>query len=186
MWHATCMQVNWVDSRFLMVGSQTVNLTPDPSFEHNLCFRCPNGSCEPISHIYSFPMSFDPCNRSLRIRKSTRTPTPKVGVPLRMWGFIPSHSFTFPRAWNVTPRFPSWPTLLQALCLGREPKARVATLPYFLLLLLHLFQLLLSFMEFLIQLSLNKHELCIIFLPFLLVSFKLHGINLMFNMLSLI
>ncbi len=73
-------------------------------------------------------MSFDPCNRSLKIQESTGTPTLKVGVPLGVWGFIPSHSFAFPGAWNVTPRLPSWPaSLLQALCFGRKPKARVAT-----------------------------------------------------------
>ncbi len=31
-----------VNSRLLMVESQTASLTPDPSFGHNLCFRCPN------------------------------------------------------------------------------------------------------------------------------------------------
>jgi hypothetical protein len=30
-----------VNSRLLMVGSQTASLTPGPSFGHNLCFRCP-------------------------------------------------------------------------------------------------------------------------------------------------
>ncbi len=28
----------------------------------------------------------------------------------------------------MIPKFPSWPTPLQALCLGREPKARVVTI----------------------------------------------------------
>jgi hypothetical protein len=51
MLHATCTQVNWGDSWLLMIGNQTANLTPDPSFGHNLCFRCPNGSCEPILDI---------------------------------------------------------------------------------------------------------------------------------------
>jgi hypothetical protein len=32
-----------VDSRLLMVGSQTASLTPGPSFSHNLGCRCPNG-----------------------------------------------------------------------------------------------------------------------------------------------
>ncbi len=52
MLHATCMQKNWVESRLLVVGSQTANLTPDLSFGHNLCFKCPNGSCKPILNIY--------------------------------------------------------------------------------------------------------------------------------------
>ncbi len=42
-----------VDSRLLMVGSQTGNLTPDPSFANNLGCRCPNGSCEAILDIYT-------------------------------------------------------------------------------------------------------------------------------------
>ncbi len=52
MSHATCTQGNRVDSWLLVVGSQTPNLTPSPSFGYNLCFRCPNGSCEPILDIY--------------------------------------------------------------------------------------------------------------------------------------
>jgi hypothetical protein len=52
MSHATYTQENWVDSQLLMVRSQIANLTPDLSFGHNLCFRCPNGSCEPILDIY--------------------------------------------------------------------------------------------------------------------------------------
>jgi hypothetical protein len=47
MSHATCTQGNRVDSQLLVVKSQIANLTPNHSFGHNLCFRCPNGSCEP-------------------------------------------------------------------------------------------------------------------------------------------
>jgi hypothetical protein len=53
MSHATCTQGNWVDSRLLMVGNQTANLTPDLSFGHNLCFRCPNGHASPFQ-TYKF------------------------------------------------------------------------------------------------------------------------------------
>jgi hypothetical protein len=35
--------------------------------------------------------------------------------------------FAFSRACEVTSKSPSWPTTLQPPCLGREPKARVAT-----------------------------------------------------------
>jgi len=52
MSHATCTEGNRVDSWFLVVGSQIANLTPDLSFAHNLCFKCPNESCKPISYIY--------------------------------------------------------------------------------------------------------------------------------------
>jgi hypothetical protein len=51
MSHVTCMQGNRVDFWFLVVGSQTANLILDASFDHNLCFRCPNGSWEPILEI---------------------------------------------------------------------------------------------------------------------------------------
>ncbi len=50
--HALCKQVNWVNSRLFLVKSQTASLTFDPSFGHNLCFRCPNEQCEPTLDIY--------------------------------------------------------------------------------------------------------------------------------------
>jgi hypothetical protein len=40
-----------VDSRILVVGSQTASLIPGPSFTHNLGDRCPNGQCEAIFDI---------------------------------------------------------------------------------------------------------------------------------------
>jgi hypothetical protein len=51
MCHATCTQGNQGDSQLLVVGSQIVKLTPIPFFGHNLCFKNPNGSCEPILDI---------------------------------------------------------------------------------------------------------------------------------------
>jgi hypothetical protein len=83
--HVACMQGNWVDSRLLVVGNQTTNLTPDLSFRHNLCCKCPNGSCEPIFDIYtSLTFSwykerlnarcFDPCNQTLKFWESRQTP----------------------------------------------------------------------------------------------------------------
>jgi hypothetical protein len=41
-----------VDSWLLMVENQTANLTPDPSFAHNLGCRCSNDQCEVIFDIY--------------------------------------------------------------------------------------------------------------------------------------
>ncbi len=78
--HFTCTQRNRVDSPLLVV-----NLIPDLSFDHNLCCRCPNGSCEAILNIYtSRPFQrykkclnarcFDPCNCALNFRESQRTP----------------------------------------------------------------------------------------------------------------
>jgi len=133
MWHATCMQGNLGDSWLLVIGSQIGNLTPDPSFDHNLCFKCPNGSCEPISNIYVSRvfqwykghfnlMSFDLCNCPLKIWKSIETPTPKMGAHLGVWGFLPSHSPTLLGAWNVTPGLPFWPITFQALALVVSPR----------------------------------------------------------------
>jgi hypothetical protein len=76
-----------VDSRLLMVGSQTASLTPGPSLAHNLGCRCPNDQCEAIFDIYvsrtfqwhqELPNSrcFSPCCRTLNIRESRRTPNP--------------------------------------------------------------------------------------------------------------
>jgi hypothetical protein len=81
MWYVAYTPPNWVNSQLLVVGSQIASLTPDLSFAHNLCFRCPNGECEPILDIYisiDFQwykelfevMGFDPCNHALRIWKS--------------------------------------------------------------------------------------------------------------------
>jgi hypothetical protein len=53
MSHSFCRRQNRVDSRLLVVGSQTASLTPDLSFAHNLGCRCPNGSCEAILDIYT-------------------------------------------------------------------------------------------------------------------------------------
>ncbi len=83
--HFTWTHRDWVDSRLLVVGSQTASLTPGPSFAHNLGCRCPNCQCEGIFDIYtSRPFQqyekhfnakcFDPCNRILSFRESRKTP----------------------------------------------------------------------------------------------------------------
>jgi hypothetical protein len=94
-------------SSLLVVGSQIANLTPNFSFGHNLCFKNPNGSCEPILNIY-IPRSFHyyneilnkirfyPYNFPLKIQESMRIPTPKMRVHLGVWGFIFSHSLALP------------------------------------------------------------------------------------------
>ncbi len=105
MSHSQIGHLKKVDSRLLVVGSQTGSSTPDPSFGHNLCFRCSNEPSEPILDIYALrafqwykehhePLSFNPCNRSLKFWESTGTPSPKVGVALEMWRFTPSYSLT--------------------------------------------------------------------------------------------
>jgi len=83
--HFTCTHWNRVDSWLLMVGSQTASLTPDVSFDHNLCCRCPNGSCKAILDIYTWrtfqrykerlnARCFDPWNYALSFWESRRTP----------------------------------------------------------------------------------------------------------------
>jgi len=114
MWHAPCTHVIQNDYRLLMVVSQINILTPDTSFGHKVCCKYSNGSCKLISDIYisrAFqwyndffnPMSSDPSNHFLKIRKSLRTPTPKVGTHLRMCGLIPSHSPTLSGMWMWFP-----------------------------------------------------------------------------------
>jgi hypothetical protein len=136
MSHATCTQVNRVYSKLLVVESQIANLIIDLSFGHNLCFRCPNGSCKPILDIeisISFqwykeifnPLDFDPCNCSLNIQESTGTPTPNVGVPLGVWESILSRSLALPRACDMTPDLPSWLATLQPFALVASPRLRL-------------------------------------------------------------
>jgi hypothetical protein len=78
-----------VDSRLLVVGSQTASLTPGPSFAHNLGWRCPNDQCEAIFDIYSSrnfqwnqehpnARCFGPCCWTLNIRESRRTPSSQL------------------------------------------------------------------------------------------------------------
>jgi hypothetical protein len=133
MSHATYTQGKLGDSWLLVVGNQIANLTLDLSFGHNLCLKCSNESHEPILNIYVLrdflwykelfnPMGFDSYNRFLKIWKSIRTLTPKVGTPLRVWGFIPSHSPTFLGTWDVIPGLHPWPAPLQALALVASPR----------------------------------------------------------------
>jgi hypothetical protein len=118
-----------------MVGSQIANLTTDPSFGHNLCFRCPNGRYEPILDIYVLrafqlykeifePLSFDPCNRLLNIQEYTKTPTPKVELPwgVRVHSLTPSHT---PGSMLCDSRPPSWLATLQTFVLVTSPRLRL-------------------------------------------------------------
>jgi hypothetical protein len=87
--HSICRCREGVDSRLLVVGSQTASLTPGPSFAHNLNYRCPNGSCEAILNIntsrtfhwykeHPNARCFDACYRALKVRESQRTPSPQL------------------------------------------------------------------------------------------------------------
>jgi hypothetical protein len=121
--HVACTQGNRVDSRLLMVGSQTVNLTPDLSFGHNLCFKCSNEQCKPILDTYTSiafqwykelfkGMGFDPYNCVLKIRESFRDSNSQHGnsfVSMRVHSLT---LFTLPRTCEVTPESPFWPATL--------------------------------------------------------------------------
>jgi hypothetical protein len=85
MSHFFCKRREEVDSRLLVVRSQTASLTPDPSFAPNLGCRCPNGTCGAILDIYnSRPFHwykehinsrcFDPWTRALSFWESRMTP----------------------------------------------------------------------------------------------------------------
>ncbi len=91
--HFTRTHQNRVDSR-LLVG---------PSFDHNLCCRCPNGSCEAILDIYTSrtfqrykerfnARCFDPCNRAIVIG------SPR-GLSSPIFGSV-SGDFTTPSKWG--------------------------------------------------------------------------------------
>ncbi len=85
MSHFTCTHRGQVNSWLLVVRSQIVNLTPGLSFIHNLCCKCPNGSCKAIFDIFvsrTFQRykehlrarCFDPYNWTLSFWESRRTP----------------------------------------------------------------------------------------------------------------
>ncbi len=124
-----------------MVGNQIGNLTHGLSFSHNLCFKYPNESCEPIINIYVLrnfqwykkpfnPMGFDPWNHSLKIWESIRTPTPKMETHLGVCRFIPSHSLTLPhshipKSMKCDSHASLLPCTFASHYLGREHKIRV-------------------------------------------------------------
>jgi hypothetical protein len=72
-------------------------------------------------------MSFNPCNRPLKIPKSIGTLTPKVGVHLGCGGSFLCTFLNSREHEMWLPGFIFGPHLCKP-CLGCEPKARVATL----------------------------------------------------------
>jgi hypothetical protein len=137
MWHATCTQGNQSNSLILMVRSQIGNLTPNPSFGHNLCFKCPNRLCKPILDIYVVrafqwykepfnPMNFDPCNHLLKFGGP-------LGFQLPKWELIWECGGSFPHILLHSQEHEMWfPSSLLAYTfanpyLGRKPKAKITT-----------------------------------------------------------
>jgi len=96
--HSSRWRREEVYSRPLVVGSQTTNLTPGPSFAHNLGCKCLNCQFEAIFDIYvSRPFQwhqehpnvrcFGPCCRALNIQESRRTPNLQL---FQVLGFTPT------------------------------------------------------------------------------------------------
>jgi hypothetical protein len=138
MLHATWTQGNRVDSLLLVVGSQIANLTPSPSFGHNLCFRCPHGSCEPNLDIY-IPRNFlwnkeffkhwvlTPVIALWRFGSPLGLHLPKWELPWECEGSFPH---TFLHSWEHAVWFSGFllaRNLASPFRPGREPKAKVAT-----------------------------------------------------------
>ncbi len=124
-----------------MVGNQIDNLTLDLFFGHNLCFKYPNGSCEPILDIYVLKafqwykepfnlMNFDPAIAFWRFESP-------LGLQLPKWELIWEYGVSFRRTFLHSWKHEMW--LLGSLlartfaspCVGHEPKARVMTTKHF-------------------------------------------------------
>jgi hypothetical protein len=101
MLHSWSTRQEHVNSWLLVVGSQIADLTPGPSFTHNLGCRCPNDQCKAILDIYTSrtfqwhqehpnARCFGPCCWALNIWESWRTPNPQL------WE-CEFHSHTWPK-----------------------------------------------------------------------------------------
>jgi hypothetical protein len=103
MLHSTCTHRCWVDSRLLVVGSQTDNLTPSPSFCHNLCYRCPNGSCMAILIYNSIAFQwYKECFKARCFnpyKDSEVSRVPKDGLPSPHFGSV-NVIFTLFQKWG--------------------------------------------------------------------------------------
>jgi hypothetical protein len=137
----------WCDSQVFLLARNLVTpclgrepkarvVTLDLSFGHNLCFKCSNGSCKLISDIYISrifhwykerlnQLSFDPCNRSLKIRESIWDSNSQNESSL---GNVKVHSLTLfctPGSMRCDSRAFLLARTFASLCLGRKPKVRV-------------------------------------------------------------
>jgi len=80
-----------VDSRLLVVGSQTASLIPGPSFAHNLGDICSNGQCEAIFDIYaSRPPQCEVFWALLSNPKHSGVPEDSKSLTLEVLGFTPT------------------------------------------------------------------------------------------------
>jgi hypothetical protein len=136
MQHVVYTRVNRGDSWLLVIKNQIGNLTLDPSFSHNLWFKYPNVSCKPILDIdvprsfqwykeFFNPMRFDPYDLPLKIRKSIKSPIPKVGGS--SLGSVGVHSLTLsytPKSMKCDSQASFLAHTFASPCVGCEPKAR--------------------------------------------------------------
>ncbi len=121
-----------------MVGSQIANLTPSPSFGHNLWFKCPNGSCKPILDIYVLrtfqwyneifnSMGFDPSKLLFEDSGVHQDSNSQTGSS---FGSGRVHSLTLSYTLRNM-KCDSWSPLLACTfvnpCFGCKPKVRVVT-----------------------------------------------------------
>ncbi len=120
-----------------MARSQINSLIPNPFFGHNLCFKYPNGSCEPIFDIFILKyfqwykylfnlMIFYACNCHMKIQDSIWTPIPKVGAHLGVWVHSLALSY-IPKSMKCDSRASLLACTFASSYLGREPKAKVMT-----------------------------------------------------------
>jgi hypothetical protein len=72
-------------------------------------------------------MGFDPCNRTLKVQESIKTPTPKVGVHLQVRGFISLTLSHIPKSMKCDSQLSHLARTFASPCRGHESKARVAT-----------------------------------------------------------
>ncbi len=114
------MRGNRGDYWLLMVRTQIANLTFVLSFGHNLCFKCSNGSCEPILYIY-VSIAFQWYITLWRFKNPFGTPTPNNGSSL---GSVKVHSLTLSHSQELEMwlLLPSWPITLQVLALVVSPR----------------------------------------------------------------
>jgi hypothetical protein len=92
-----------VDSRLLVVGSQTASLTPGPSFAHNLGCRCPNCQREGIFDIYvSRPFPMTPRTSQCEVFCPLLSSSEHSGVP------EDSKPLTFPSVGLHPHTWPKW------------------------------------------------------------------------------
>ncbi len=121
-----------------MVWSQIANLTPSLYFGHNLCFKCSNGSYDPILNIYvprSFQwykelfnsMGFDLYNHFMKIWESIRTSTPQSGNSLGNVGVHPLTLSHTPGSMKCDSLPSHVAYTFASPCLGCEPKVKVTT-----------------------------------------------------------